>query len=161
MTALVVGVDPGVTTGIASLTYGTELLDRVLVQVHGSRAVKTIVEALLDSELARPLLAVEQFVVSTRAGRSGTAVAGRITRALIAELQALGMDHAAGTALEVVTRPAALVKPWASDLRLDAAGLLAPTKGMGHARDAARHALYAAVHSGIAVDPLSRKAAAR
>jgi hypothetical protein len=57
----------------------------------------------------------------------------------------------------VFLRAAALVKPWATDRRLTAAGLLDPTAGMGHARDAARHALYAAVHLQLTTDPLSKK----
>jgi hypothetical protein len=61
----------------------------------------------------------------------------------------------------VFTRAAALVKPWATDKRLHAAGLLDATKGMQHARDASRQALYAAVHMGVTPDPLSRKAVAR
>jgi hypothetical protein len=164
VSAIVVGVDPGETTGIAALSYAqhsgvTALAGRFAVQVNGHVLVVPIVQAIIDHwSLSRPMLAIEQFVVSTRAARSGSAFAGRITRELVAALQALAVDHAAGTALDVVTRPAALVKPWATDQRLEAAGLLDSTKGMGHARDAARHALYAAVHDGIARDPLSGKA---
>jgi hypothetical protein len=61
--------------------------------------------------------------------------------------------------VHVFLRNASLVKTWATDKRLAAAGLLDATKGMQHARDASRHALYAAVHTGMARDPLSTKAA--
>jgi hypothetical protein len=50
------------------------------------------------------------------------------------------------------------VKPWATDERLEAAGLLDLTKGMRHARDAARHALFTAVKDGGVPDPLSKHA---
>src|SRR5690606_15573006 len=96
------------------------------------------------------ILAVEKFVVGRRAARSATAKAGEITRNLIGELQAL--DEAAHL------RPATQVKAWATDKRLEAAGLLDKTKGMPHARDAARRELYAAVHGGGWRAPLSKKA---
>jgi hypothetical protein len=47
------------------------------------------------------------------------------------------------------------VKPWATDKRLTAAGLLAMTAKMADARDACRHALYTAVHDAGIPDPLS------
>jgi hypothetical protein len=152
MGTLVVGVDPGLTTGIFAVRYleGTGLKP-VAVQVHGSEGVIPLVQALIAQQPTDdPMLAVEQFVVGARASRSSSAHAGRVTRALIHELNDLAAD--------VFTRSAALVKPWSSDRRLEAANFLDATKGMNHARDAARHALYAAVHAGIARDPLARKA---
>jgi hypothetical protein len=155
----VVGVDPGLTTGVFAVEWfdGEHAglrSDPIAVQVHGSEGVITIVSALLARRpLAEHVLAVEQFVVGARASRSSSAHAGRVTRALISELGELGAD--------VFTRSAAMVKPWATDQRLHAAGLLLATKGMGHARDASRHALYAAVHMGAAQDPLSKKAVSR
>jgi hypothetical protein len=56
-----------------------------------------------------------------------------------------------------VTRTAALVKPWATDKRLVAAGLLDITRGLPHARDGARHALFSAHHDSGAPDPLSSR----
>jgi hypothetical protein len=40
-------------------------------------------------------------------------------------------------------------------------GLYTPTKNMPHARDAAKHALYAAVRYGFLRDPLSQRSNAR
>jgi hypothetical protein len=157
---LVVGVDPGLTTGVFAVEFfdGGDRRDRrsdpIAVQIHGSEGVLSVVSTLLArSPLSDKVLAVEQFVVGARAARSSSAHAGRVTRALISELGELEEP--------VFTRTAALVKPWATDKRLHAAGLLDATKGMQHSRDASRHALYAAVHMGVTVDPLSKKAAAQ
>jgi hypothetical protein len=156
VSAVIIGVDPGLTTGVFAIEYGDDgkrTYGPIAVQVHGSEGVVPIVNLLLARRAAEPLLAVEQFVVGGRASRSSSAHAGRITRALIAELGELGAP--------VFTRNASLVKTWATDKRLEAAGLLPCTKGMNHARDAGRHALYAAVHCGYTHDPLSRTAVAR
>jgi hypothetical protein len=54
---------------------------------------------------------------------------------------------------KVVLRPAAEVKPWATDKRLEKIGFpLAPK--LKDARDAGRHMLFGAVKSGRADDPL-------
>ena len=93
------------------------------------------------------VVAVEQFVVgrgSMRAGHDGA-----VTRDLIGALQQI--------APLAYLRTASEVKPWASDLRMAAAGLLEPTKQLRHARDAARHALFAAVADCGIPDPLSRR----
>jgi hypothetical protein len=159
MGALVIGVDPGLTTGVFAVESTTRIGggrrgDPIAMQIHGSEGVIPTMQTILARKPEHEqVLAVEQFVVSNRAARSSTPEAGRVTRALIAELGDLGVH--------VFLRNASLVKTWATDKRLEAAGLLDATKGMGHARDASRHALYAAVHCGITTDPLSPKAAAR
>jgi hypothetical protein len=72
------------------------------------------------------------------------------------------LEHWAKTGVRgSYARSAADVKPWATDTRLQAAGLLDLTKGMRHARDAARHALFCAVCDFGLTDPLSRKAGPR
>lgn len=60
--------------------------------------------------------------------------------------------------LAVRSRPAATVKPWATDKRLGAAGLLEPTEKFADARDAARHALFCAVADLGLPDPLGTRA---
>ncbi|WAL67108.1 hypothetical protein ORV05_04790 [Amycolatopsis cynarae] len=157
---LVVGVDPGVTTGICALPYldGRLQIEQVAVIQANPAAVPRIVAAFLaeaEGFTLMPILAVEEFVTNLRAARSATPEAGRITRQLIAQLQDVHLDHAA----RWYRRPAGIVKPWATDARIEAAGLDGPTHAMrNHARDAARHALYAAVRDGGIPDPLSRKA---
>jgi len=150
---LVVGVDPGQVTGIVALPYldGRLLTPMVLQCDHYSAVllVKGILDVYADHN---PVVAVEQFVVSTRAAKSGTALAGRITRAMIAELGKLPAH------VTVLEQTAGQVKPWATDRRLAAAGLLAPTSKLPHARDAARHALYAGVVKRLVRDPMSQAA---
>jgi hypothetical protein len=151
---LVIGVDPGEVTGIVAVPYldGRQLTPMVLQCDHYNAV--PLVESILRSGWHRPaeselVLVVEQFVVSTRAAKSGTAAAGRITRAMIAEL---------GAFEPVLTQTASQVKPWATDRRLAAAGLLSPTDKLPHARDAARHALFASVRRGTTRDPMSTAA---
>lgn len=158
MRTLIIGVDPGATTGVCALPFCDECppelphrLTPAILQCPHADAVELISNILTEhSERYRLVLAIEQFVTGPRAGKSATAIAGRLTRELITELT---MVH--DEALYI--RPAALVKPWATDRRLAAAGLIGPTRGLPHARDAARHALFCAVKAGITRDPLSVK----
>lgn len=151
----VLGIDPGGTTGWVSLTYWQGQIGPW--ELHPGQLTAT------DEVLAwvrwclehghLDLVAIEKFVVSRRSGRSKTAQAGEAARLIIGGVAQLCQEHG----VRFVQRPAGTVKPWATDRRLDAAGLLAPTKGMGHARDAARHALYAAVRDLGLPDPLSTR----
>lgn len=157
MKTLVIGVDPGPTPGIVvlGLEDGRNLVDPSVFQCDPASGLWVVTESLASSTVAWDLkvLQVERFVVSNRAARSSSPAAGRITRDLIGQLQGIG--ELAGA--RVLVRSAAEVKPWATDTRLDAAGLLAGTKGMPHARDAARHALFASVRDAGAPDPLSKR----
>ncbi|TDP97661.1 hypothetical protein [Labedaea rhizosphaerae] len=155
---LVVGVDPGQTTGIAALHFIDGVLDPDLCAVlqtsplgvlpavygltatpRGWRGIRTV-----------PVVAAESFVVGRRASRSRTAQAGETARMILGALAEL-------QGVRFVQHPAGAVKPWATDKRIEVAGLAELTTGMRHARDACRHALYAAVHGTGARDPLSRK----
>jgi hypothetical protein len=84
-------------------------------------------------------IAGERFVVGHRASRVNAPGASQAARDVIG-----GLAVALPPEVRRIMRSAGEVKPWATDRRLDAAGLLDPTKGMRHARDAARHALYCA-----------------
>lgn len=151
---LVIGVDPGVTTGLATFGFG---FGPAITRPRALQCSHDWTLELVERELAegvrsaRVVLAVERFVIRARAARSATPVAGEITRKLIGDLQTLGEQYGARTVLH----SAADVKPWGTDRRLDAAGLLAPCVGMGHARDAARHALFSAVQTAGLPDPLT------
>jgi hypothetical protein len=150
----VIGVDPGRVTGIAGLSiFDGELTGHSLIQCSHD-VPRWLVRHMLDAcqPVDRLVLAVERFVVRARAGRSSDAAAGEITRALIGALASIGRDHGA----TVYLRSASDVKPWATDKRLEAAGLNKYST-MRHAADAARHALFAAVHDAGLPDPLSKR----
>jgi hypothetical protein len=156
MSVIIVGVDPGLTTGIVALHLGPLRAGEPpyspdVVQC-GRRTALVVIEALAGTG-AQVVLAAESFVVSGRAARSANHPAGRITRELLGELKAWPVFD------RVLMRPAGAIKPWATDARLSAVGLLMPD--MRHARDAARMALFAAVHDYGQSDPLSRRAGAR
>lgn len=148
----VLGIDPGGTTGLAVLGFADGL--KVLSAFGQITDRDTLMTTVATSFLSTvDLVAIEKFVVSRRSGRSSSAQTGEQARLIIGGVAQLCREHG----VRFVQRPAGTVKPWATDRRLDAAGLLAPTKGLGHARDAARHALYAAVRDLGLPDPLSTK----
>lgn len=147
MTRYVLGCDPGLTTGLARIDLDTRAWE--LVQVTPGAAPAVL--AALGPTGTLVTFAVERFVVGPRAGRSSTPKAGQVTRELVALLS----DLARGLGAQVFTAPAAGIKPWATNKRLDAAGVTAAA-GWGHARDGARNALFASHHLGLLPDPLSR-----
>lgn len=152
----VIGIDPGPTPGLVRLSWRTDDWSGFapsLAQVDVVQCSHLIAGRLVSALAAEgvDLVAVEQFVVGHRAGRSSTSTAGYTTRSLVAEL--VGMAEVEGW--RNVQRPAGTVKPWATTSRLKAAGLLDLTEGMRHARDAARHALFAGVRDLDMPDPLS------
>jgi hypothetical protein len=156
---VVLGVDPGPTPGIVRLVLqmaGYQNLYRIesveVVQCTAG-ALVPVLNGLADVPESATALAYEGFVSGPRASRSSTPAAGKTTRDMTRDLAAWAAHHD----IPSHTYRATDVKPWATDERLDRAGLLEPTKGMRHARDGARHALYSAVkHYGLP-DPLSRR----
>lgn len=151
------GIDPGPTPGFVLLMPhpgGRGRISARVVQCDRPCAL-SVLEMLLSGPDAgiEEVVAIERFVVGRGSMRSGRA--GEVTRGLIGSLQSYAEHRGA----RVVLRSAAEVKPWATDGRLAAAGLLEPTKGMRHAKDAARHALFAAVKDGVLPDPLSKRSA--
>lgn len=145
----VIGIDPGPTPGIV-------VLDFYAGAITGCDVVQCTAGALYDvlhglNAGSAWLVAVERFVVRGRATADQS-----LTRDQVANLDM----HYEG---RVVQRSASEVKPWATDRRLQAAvlskdtSLFLRTAGMRHARDAARHALFAAVKDGGLPDPLSNQ----
>lgn len=150
----IIGIDPGPVPGIVVLG------GRVPHVVQCSHEIAPVLFGALLAWPGPALVQVERFVVgraSMRAGRHGA-----ITRDLVETLRLVWEDHDSTPSGRLggrfLQRSAANVKPWATDARLEAAGLLEACKGMRHARDAARHALFAAVHDGGIPDPLSKEA---
>lgn len=151
-TLRVIGVDPGPTPGLVRLhcQNGRLVPDWTHVVQCTANALPEIVGAFLDNGRdvwPSTVVQVERFVT-----RGRTNSAQRQTLDQVGFLQSI----ADVTGAAVVLRNASQVKAWATDARLEAAGLLEACKGMRHARDAARHALYAAVHDGAIPDPLSK-----
>lgn len=159
----IIGIDPGPTPGLVGLGTRcragekTPFLASVDTVQCSHSVLISVLDGLWDSWNSAVRLAVEQFVVGPRASRSRTSSAGVATRELINEIERWAKLHSLP---EPVLRRAADVKPWATDTRLHAAGLLLPMRGLQHARDAARHALFSAVKDHGLPDPLSQKAAA-
>lgn len=160
MTTCVIGVDPGPTSGVCLLclepvydipgVISPPVIRTRLVFSCNSPAVFGLVEHLLEANEGptRIVAAGEQFVAGRGAGARGHGAA--VVREVIADLKSLhGGWH---------WRSASDVKPWATDDRLKKAGLYEMTNKMIDARDAARHALFCAVHDCGLPDPLSRKA---
>ena len=147
----VIGIDPGSTTGLVHLRWNDRLAITHVIQC-GTSSVLGLVNYLAVGNKS-VVLAVEKFVVGPRAGKSASTGAGKATRKLIEDIRAYADIHG----LKLYLRSASEVKPWGTDKRIEAAGMLDLTRGMPHARDAARHALYAAHHDLNVPDPLSKK----
>lgn len=152
--SLVIGVDPGGTTGLAAVEdtpeRGYRLRFHFAPQGDGALIVRQV-EAIVVRELGRDLIspwwiAAERFVVNRRAGRSGTAAAGQRARDILGALEAAFPGR-------VKLRNASVMKAWATDARIRRAGLW-PAQGRPHTRDAVGHALYFQVTSLGNPDPL-------
>jgi hypothetical protein len=143
-----IGIDPGPTPGIVALDARGDLV-AVVQCTH--EVMLPIVRDVLDVRGGLALIAVERFVARGRASADQA-----LTRDQVGSVMALFPGR-------VVQRSASEVKPWATDRRLQAAvlpgdtSLFLRTAGMRHARDAARHALFAAVKDGGLPDPLSKE----
>lgn len=125
--ARVFGIDPGPDPGMVMLW----VKDRKLFEAY-------IPSSLEDGLMAADIVTCEKFLISnatihrTRAGSIETI-------AMIEQVKAWCADHS----VLALSFPAGVVKPWSSDARLRSWGLYKVPSG--HHRDAARHALYAAV----------------
>lgn len=148
---IIIGVDPGLTTGMALLD--TERPTNPVLVQSGPDAVITIINALIDRTQGQHgevgAIAVERFVRGPRSGKLATPKGAGIAQEVITQL-----GHLAGAwGIPIYLRSAAEVKPWATDARVRK---LTDHRGMPHALDALRHALFCAVKDFHAPDPLSR-----
>lgn len=149
------GGDPGPVVGVALVGLsdpddGPIKLRLVAALQTTTSGLAVVLAGVVGHE---PAVALERYVVGSRAGRSATAQAGAAARWSFTVID----EWATRQGFPTYARSASEVKPWATDERLDAAGLLDLTKGMRHARDAARHALFCAVKTYGLPDPLSRR----
>jgi hypothetical protein len=159
----VIGVDPGPTPGIVLLRFNDGPFGICHVVQCTHLIAPEIFRMLLGIDPVTPtIVGVERFVIGRSSYRTGSP--GAVTRDLVGSLVEVFNEHDSTADGRLGgrfhQRNASQVKAWATDARLAATGLLDATKGMTHARDAARHALFAAVHDGKIPDPLSKKARA-
>jgi hypothetical protein len=155
----IIGVDPGPIPGVVLIRPGPPLV--LSAFQCDSASVLWLIRALLHRSpyASRTILAVERYVVGTRAGRLATPQASALTRNIVGAVVAIGTDQEGlrgEQSVSVVQRSASEVMTWASDKRLSTVGLYRITAQMQHARAAARHALFAAVRDGGMRDPLSK-----
>lgn len=142
----VMGVDPGGTTGIACLRISNPTdVDVVCYQVPSSDALKTITKLIKETDV--DVVAVERFLIGSRASKARNARDIVDTMNLVGQLMALDIPYRQHYASEV--------KHWATDKRLIALGVYDETLNLPHARDALRHALFVATKIGWVKDPLS------
>lgn len=159
-----IGIDPGPATGICFLDYRDGILaGRTLLQADAGSAAIVLTGMLTAyyvnarrtslAPAGRRVASVERFVTGASAGSRGKAA--DVTRQLVMELAEVLQGHG----YTVKLRNAGEVKPWASDKRLQAAGIVtgALHGDMNHSYDAARHCLLGAVQAGITPDPLLGK----
>lgn len=154
MTDSCIGGDPGPATGLCLLDYENgRLIGRMLLQAVAADAPLVLRELLIARQHMPPgkrVASLEKFVDGRSAGSTGKPAA--VTRQLVMELAEVCQMFGYRTEI----RPAADVKPWASDRRLKAAGVVtgAMHGDMNHAYDAARHCLYGARAAGVITDPM-------
>ena len=158
----VVGVDPGPRPGMVMLRYSSpdpgEDSHRVLtarpeVVQCTSGVLLPCVLAILPADVRMIIVSYEEVVISAISAKTSRRKALTETARQGGALKTL-KNHDAR--LIVRGRRATDVMTWASDERLERLGLLELTKGMVHARAAARHAIYSAYKDLNAPDPLSR-----
>lgn len=153
-TVRVIGIDPGPVPGLVSIVLSDSPVIDVVQCTH--RVAPDVLRFMLAQTDLPTLVQIERFVVGRGSMKAGTA--GTITRDLVGQLVEVTNVHREVVAeTTLFQRSAAAVKPWATDTRLEAAGLDHHVKGMRHAKDAARHAMFCAVHEKHAADPLLRR----
>lgn len=158
---LIIGVDPGPIPGIAGLwSHSADKDKRSWSDVEFAFAqcdhetLMDVIDSWYDSVPTESILiATETYVISNRSGRSSTSDARDATLYVVNKVTAYADDQG----IARVTRPAGIVKKFATNDRLMAARLLGATTGCTHARDASRHMVYAAVEDGGFPDPFSKK----
>jgi hypothetical protein len=149
----ILGVDPGLTTGLATIVVDRGGDWRYMrasgVQVEAGHT-ETRVRELLETH-RYDMIATEWYQIGPRSGRTS----GRRHQNRTVTLAQKVCDIARDLGVPWRTWRAIDVKPWATDGRLRAAGLW--FRGLPHARDGARMAMFAAVREFGVADPLSRR----
>ena len=149
-----IGIDPGPVPGffLALWRPGEKTAALALAWQCPADEAPALLEDILDVQGDIITCGqIEEFRTGRGAGARGRN-ADR-TRGSLGELDEVAAEHG----LRLAIRHSSQVMPWASDKRLQEAGLYAVTRGKQHARAASRHCLYCAVADGGLPDPLSKK----
>jgi hypothetical protein len=154
----VLGIDPGPSTGIAWLNLGSWPSDGAwarAMQCDAATAPWLLTQILDDLEAQGLTGHARGGIEGFAPGRgAGAAKHGSFVNRQVEELAGI----CAGYGVPLTARYPVVVKTWATDRRLAAAGLLGITAKAPDARDSCRHALYTACQECSWPDPLSRKA---
>lgn len=146
-----VGIDPGPSTGVVVLVIGADgSWSWMAFQVNGEAAF-WLIESIYRDYCPR-VVAIEEFIPTSKAGTTGKDA--QLTRRIADHAYQLALTIKRNPAAHARKRNAGMIKPWASDHRLRKAGFPLGAKFLD-ARDAARHAMYAAVYDGKERDPLA------
>jgi hypothetical protein len=156
----VIGIDPGDTAGFLLAGWEREVKKAVFArafQCDGDSAVATLKMILYLTRLEGfTVTAAQVEAFDDRPGRRG--LRGTSRSRIQGQVDALAVilgEHG----IPVYARQVSDVKSWATDERLKGAGIwdVVSPAAMVHARDAAKHALFCAVHDCGVIDPLSRQ----
>ena len=151
--AFAIGIDPGPVPGIVLLCLDAARLgDAAEIYQCNARSAPWLLRRICE-RTPGARAGMEPFTPGHGPGARMTA--GQVTAGQVTELAAI-LEH---YGIPCSPQRNSLVKPWATERRLDACGLLALTAGSAHARSAAGQALYCAVWSCGYPDPLSPRSA--
>jgi hypothetical protein len=153
---VVIGVDPGPRPGIVGLRYSpgkVRTAAPAIIQCTLNVAIP-LIQAIIPADVRRIILSFEPFVMGARSSKVSSPAASAATARFCGALQAMAHNN---HRIIIRHHQASQVKPWGCEERLERAGLLLLVKGMTHARDGAKQALYSASHDAGVPDPLSRK----
>jgi hypothetical protein len=153
---IVIGVDPGPRPGIVGLRYSPAKVRSaapIIIQCTLNIAIP-LIQAVIPADVRRVVLSFEPFVIGSRSAKVSSPAASAATSKFCGALQAMAHGDA-----RIIIRhhQASHVKPWGCEERLERAGLHLLVKGMTHARDGAKQALYCATHDIGVPDPLSKR----
>jgi hypothetical protein len=143
-----IGLDPGPSTGISVLRWDERNFDVHVFQCDAGSA--TMLARWVMYAFSPLFLASEAFVTSNGAGSRGKNA--DITKQVLHDVEMIAREQK----IHVHRNPAANVKPWATDKRLEKIGFPLGPK-FRDARDSARHCLYAGVKTHAWPDPLIRR----
>jgi hypothetical protein len=153
---VVIGVDPGPRPGIVGLRYSPQRVRTAapaIIQCTLNVAIACI-QAIIPADVKRIYLSYEPFVMGARSAKVSTPAASAATARFCGALQTLAYGD---NRIVLRHHQASAVKPWGMEERLERAGLHMLVKGMTHARDGAKQALYCATHDAGVPDPLSKR----